>query len=104
MYGSVHRCGDFPLLAHVIFVSFRTILGIFVHHLICQFEGVFVRISLMGSWVSALCLSMWMIFSPQTPDLVSRVSVETLGGDLLSPKYWLNPFSSLGDPWLWRWS
>jgi hypothetical protein len=55
--GSIHSCVDFLLLARVIFVSFLSYFRRnFVRRSIRQFEGVSLRISLRGSWVSALCL------------------------------------------------
>jgi hypothetical protein len=57
LYGSIHRCVDFLLLARVILVSFfQAIFGVFCGSLDSSIEGVPVRISLRGSWVDDLCI------------------------------------------------
>jgi hypothetical protein len=57
VYGSIHGCVDFLLVAHVIFMSFSSYFRwIFVHALFLQFWGVLVQIRWWGSWIDVLCI------------------------------------------------
>jgi hypothetical protein len=65
-----------------LFGDFRSLfLGFFVRRSICRFEGVSLRISLRGLWVSALCL------------FVDDLDPSNAGFGLRFVDFWMNPRS-----------
>jgi hypothetical protein len=57
VYGSIHGCVDFLLVARSIFMSFSGYFRwIFVRAWFLRFWGVWVQISWWGSWIDVLCM------------------------------------------------
>jgi hypothetical protein len=70
------------LLPFLFFGDFsEPFLGIFVCHSIRRFDGVSLRISLRGSWVSALCL------------FVDDIDSSNIGFGLRFVDFWMDPSS-----------
>jgi hypothetical protein len=69
-------------LSRLFFLVFsEPFLGIFVHRSIHRFEGVSLRISLRGYWMSALCL------------FVDDLDPSSAGFGLRFVDFWMNPRS-----------